>query len=931
MSAHLKMQAAVFMGVVGILRAAAGGELEVKLTIQEPAGVARRSEPASGGVPLPWGRFKRDQQFAVFKNGTELPAQVVPLVVDERGYLRWVLVDTQVDLPAKGRKELFLRARRSAAKPASSLKVSSGAGGVSVDTGRLRFEIAGSKPFGLFSSVEVGGKPVVSGGEVSYSEGGKTYKASAPKSLEVEYAGPMRTTVCVRGKFEGDSKSDLLYVARITAWAGRSDVHVKYSLCSSNQKHYCYRQIRESAIRMLLAGKPADATGTADGISAGGAYVCDLYFNEDKPRTLSVEKGALVLRGVAAADKPRWLMDCSHLSSQYVIDFGTQSGGGAQRAAAARGWLHLRCDPDWYSETNGLSIGKFGTQADEIRCYQTWKWKHDPKRAPRAAHPRKMRTVRYKRYEDNHYETEQDNVECLLLMYLRNGSRSFLTLTQAWANYEMDTQKWRTDGWRWKDGGVWWPGGPYGNRPQRAPDPASGKRGARCGRLNMSKQCYCHNYGAGLAGWFCITGDRDALEAAIDSVEQNYDFQKRVRGRVPGKAGKKGFSRDFTRSCRVANAVRLVAPNDKFVVEASDFLSACYLKRPRPEPRGFVPSALPIKVRKSTAGAMISKIAGAAGMAEMKKRGVEFDSRTGQLTHKQSGAKWYPIKDPQFYHYAPLPCAMENYWQATGSEDAHDWVIAIGQGFSRVIFQPHCNFAHYKGALLVDFPVRGVAKDRLTWKLPSENKWANGFEMSGYTARFWPDAPARAYALTGEPLLKQRAYDYWNGGSHRRYRAKETKGLGSVASWVNVYGVHAEAVRYNSRTFYVHAHPRGDARPPAAVKDLGVSANGKSATVNFTAPADAGGGKVVRYQVKCSDKPIVGYEEFLKAWAAGKGEAVTNWWMAANLSGEPNPKAAGSKESFTVSGVPAGAKYFALRAFDSSSNRSTMSNVAKAR
>ena len=73
------------------------------------------------------------------------------------------------------------------------------------------------------------------------------------------------------------------------------------------------------------------------------------------------------------------------------------------------------------------------------------------------------------------------------------------------------------------------------------------------------------------------------------------------------------------------------------------------------------------------------------------------------------------------------------------------------------------------------------------------------------------------------------------------------------------------------------------------------------------------------------------YEEFLKAWAAGKGETVTNWWMAANVQGEPQPKAAGAKESFTVSGVPAGKKYFAVRAFDGSSNRSVVSNVAQAK
>ncbi|MHC4914600.1 MAG: exo-rhamnogalacturonan lyase family protein, partial [Planctomycetota bacterium] len=245
----------------------------MKLTVTEPAGAARKSEPVCGGVPLPWGVYKKDQAFSLHDGGREVPAQVLPLVVDEKGFLRWVLVDAQVDLAAKGRKELTLRAAKGSAKPASALKLAEAGGGVTIDTGKVKLSISKSAPFGLFSKVEAGGKALVSGGEVSYTEGGKTYRASAPKSVEVEYSGPMRATVCVRGGFDGDSKSKLLYIARVTAWAGRSDVHVKYSLSSSNPDHYCYRQIQESAIRMKLAAAPADTRGGADGLSAGGVSV----------------------------------------------------------------------------------------------------------------------------------------------------------------------------------------------------------------------------------------------------------------------------------------------------------------------------------------------------------------------------------------------------------------------------------------------------------------------------------------------------------------------------------------------------------------------------------------------------------------------------------------------------------------------------------
>ena len=113
--------------------------------------------------------------------------------------------------------------------------------------------------------------------------------------------------------------------------------------------------------------------------------------------------------------------------------------------------------------------------------------------------------------------------------------------------------------------------------------------------------------------------------------------------------------------------------------------------------------------------------------------------------------------------------------------------------------------------------------------------------------------------------------------------------------------------------------------------DLKAAVDGDKATVSFTAPAGAAeAGKVVRYQVKCSDKPIADYETFLKKFAANEDKTVANWWMTANVTGEPAPQAAGAKESFAVTGVPAGAKYFALVSFDDSSNRSPISNVAEA-
>jgi hypothetical protein len=545
--------------------------------------------------------------------------------------------------------------------------------------------------------------------------------------------------------------------------------------------------------------------------------------------------------------------------------------------------------------------------------------------------------------DDNHYTSEQDTLDALLLMYLRTGRRSFLDAAEAWANYFMDLEAWRTDGWRYKDGGVWWTmGGPLGNRPQRAKDPVTGLRNGVPGApwskqfkppftrqavldlwfLANAKQCHCHNWGEGLAEWFCLTGDRDALAAALDTVEQNIDTQRRAFGKAPGKAA--SFSRDFTRSCYLINAARMVVPADPFVVEASDYLAKVFLERPDKEPRGFVNAPRPLRKLD------LKKYVGEEGIAEMQRLGVSMDPRTGELTDPRTGAKWLPLADPHTWMFPPMSRAMEVYCRLTGSEDARDWLIAYGQAAARVLYQPkHGNLSY--GRMLVDFPVKGVAKDWASWVLPADAKNGEGVRINGYLAQFHPDVPARGYALCGEPFLKQRAYDFWYYGSHRGYNAPRMHNLGGVGKWVNCYSTHDESVCFTGRAFYEWAHPRKDSRPPKAVTDLKVTREGDRATVAFTAPADDGGGRVARYQLKCSDRPIVGYEQFLKAWADSNDAGVCNWWMATNLAGEPTPKPAGAAESFALSGIPRGATCFALRCFDDSSNRSAMSNLAVAK
>lgn len=997
--------------------AANPAQFELALNVNEPSGIARFAEPISGGIPLPAGKFLPNQPYALFADGREIAVQVIPTVIDANGFVRWILIDFQTQLQANQKKAFTLKAQNPKAQTAHPIQLVDELDGIKIDNGIISFRIARNKPFGIFEQAARGKETIISNGVVSYTDAfdKKQYIADKPTSIAVEYVGPMRTTLVVRGGFKGDDHNDLSYIARITAWANRSDVHLKYSLSNSNSNQYSFRQIQDSNIVLKLA-TPASKTilgarkpmtfdgnawmhqglniwdkyqevqghtkvGNSAGIQWSGngrndkvqgwlatenVLVVDRYFADDPARKLATQGDTIVLRGIAEkfsgpmdakydskkpigepyGDQWRWIMDSSHLSSQYRIDLGPPANINtfSAQATAVRDPIHVLAPAAWYFATESLAVGKFGTQEDELAAYDRWGWKYNRADVPSATADgtteKKKFQWRWVRGANNHDQTEYDIVEALLLMYLRTGSYEYYTALEAWANYHMDLLTWRTDDWHYKDGGVWWPlGGPIGNRPQRKADPVTGAfnkvpsprdhgepfdQGSTLDlwSLSYSKQCYCHSYGAGLAAWFSISGDRDALAASIDSVEQQIDTQRRAFRKEPGKSDH--FHRDFTRAVYHTNAVRMVVPSDPFVVEASDWLTETFLRRPNPEPRGMLAPIVPLKMSGWQSFPGLEKYVGQAGIDKMKALGVSMSPDDGLLTHHASGTSWYPILNPISFMFPPMSTGLEAYYRLTGNEDVHDWVIAYGQSTARVLFQEkHGNFDKY---ILADFPIKGWAWDRASWQLPETSKHGEGVVLSGYLANMHADVVARAYSLTGDPFLKQRAYDYWFYGTHRGYKTTKLSKIDEVASWVNVTGLQSETVRFSGRTIYEHANPRKDEQAPTPITNLQVQASGNKITVSFDTPLDTDG-QIVRYQLKSAKHPIVPYQEYVSAFNDNTSDSVTNWWMAHNLTGEPQPS--GPKEQFSLANVPLGHQYFAIVSYDDSGNRSAISNVFK--
>ena len=140
-------------------------------------------------------------------------------------------------------------------------------------------------------------------------------------------------------------------------------------------------------------------------------------------------------------------------------------------------------------------------------------------------------------------------------------------------------------------------------------------------------------------------------------------------------------------------------------------------------------------------------------------------------------------------------------------------------------------------------------------------------------------------------------------------------------------------------------HPRVDQTPPAAVNDLAAQTAGNGeVTLTWTAPGDdAGKGAAAFYQIKHSAIPMVervtnwpapgvdmppdvaGYRKLADEYRA----KICSFYQAFNVTGEPAPKSAGEKETFTLKGLTPGKHWVALKSFDAAQNTSELSNVVE--
>src|SRR5688572_22034468 len=208
--------------------------LNVPLTVQETAGVARVAEPVTFGVPLPKGLLTDTAKLRLYGPGDKPVAADFRVVnrwwndaASQVASIQWVHCDFFASVPARERAVYHLRtADDQAPAPPAKLEVTPSGDDVHVSTGALRFTVHRRGP--LMDG------PGLSGADVLLRSDERIYKLSswAASELTVEEQTPLKVVLKRTGSHgwvNGKDKA-LDYVVRITAYAGKSHVRLAYSI-----------------------------------------------------------------------------------------------------------------------------------------------------------------------------------------------------------------------------------------------------------------------------------------------------------------------------------------------------------------------------------------------------------------------------------------------------------------------------------------------------------------------------------------------------------------------------------------------------------------------------------------------------------------------------------------------------------------------------
>lgn len=204
------------------------GDGQIKIIIEESAGIVRNGEPVRLGVPVARGLWQTGKTFVVKDPSGQLhPCQTKTLKQWPDGSIKWLLVDFFVTTEARNQSSWILCQGAETSHP-HRVRVIKESESWRVDTGAGWFKINLNK-LGPFSSAGSNGEDNISlsGSSCDLLLDDQTLAESSVELLELEEDGPLHAIVRMGGSFGG---SELVYQCRLHFFAGLTTVKIVMTL-----------------------------------------------------------------------------------------------------------------------------------------------------------------------------------------------------------------------------------------------------------------------------------------------------------------------------------------------------------------------------------------------------------------------------------------------------------------------------------------------------------------------------------------------------------------------------------------------------------------------------------------------------------------------------------------------------------------------------
>jgi hypothetical protein len=221
----------------------------ISLSVTESASVDRASWPVTQGVPFADGELALNEQIRlVDANGVVLPLQTECLATwaADRRWVKWLLVDFQVDIAAGIERQLFLEFGDGVeVSPPHGAPVGVEEKGktLTVETGPVQLTLVrdSATPVAALLLREDGVECDLLGTSGHDGTGFDLYlrdqvdvdwrsSLGPMPTIEIETAGPLRVAVCIRGHHgEASGKTMSPYALRLEMFAGRSEIRFAHT------------------------------------------------------------------------------------------------------------------------------------------------------------------------------------------------------------------------------------------------------------------------------------------------------------------------------------------------------------------------------------------------------------------------------------------------------------------------------------------------------------------------------------------------------------------------------------------------------------------------------------------------------------------------------------------------------------------------------